>query len=115
MPVYVQYGRWIGDIVLHGSLGESLLTSYAIEEEILEKFEAGGAATTLEEYNRIAGELNQYGIEKFWTIWGPMAPQYLAVQPWIIGFNAKLRLGNGQYNTVFTRLWIDQDLKEMGH
>ena len=26
VPVYVQYGRWIGDIVLHGSLGESLLT-----------------------------------------------------------------------------------------
>ena len=80
------------------------------------KFEAGGAATTIEEYNRIAGELNQYGIEKFWTIWGPMAPQYLAVQPWIIGFNAELRLGMGQYNTVFTRLWVDSQLKKaMGH
>ena len=80
------------------------------------KFEAGGAATTIKEYNRIAGELNQYGIEKFWTIWGPMAPQYLAVQPWIIGFNAELRLGMGQYNTVFTRLWVDSQLKKaMGH
>ena len=37
VPAYVQYGRWIGDIVLHGSLGESLLTSYAIEEAILER------------------------------------------------------------------------------
>ena len=80
------------------------------------KFEAGGAATTIKEYNRIAGELNQYGIEKFWTIWGPMAPQYLAVQPWIIGFNAEFRLGMGQYNTVFTRLWVDSQLKKaMGH
>jgi len=76
------------------------------------KYEAGGAATTLEEYNRIAGELNQYGIEKFWTIWGPMPSQYLAIQPWIIGFNAELNLGEGQYNTVFTRLWIDQELKD---
>ena len=37
MPVWVQYGRWIGDILLHGSLGESLLTSYAVEEAILER------------------------------------------------------------------------------
>ena len=25
VPVYVQYGRWLGDIFLHGSLGESLM------------------------------------------------------------------------------------------
>ena len=35
VPVYVQYGRWIRDILLHGTLGESLLGSYAIEEKIL--------------------------------------------------------------------------------
>jgi len=37
VPVYVQYGRWIGEIVLHGSLGESLLTGYAVREAILER------------------------------------------------------------------------------
>ncbi len=37
VPAWVQYGRWIGDILLHGSLGESLLTSYAVEEAILER------------------------------------------------------------------------------
>jgi len=37
VPVYVQYGRWIGDIVLHGSLGESLLTGYSVGEAILER------------------------------------------------------------------------------
>ena len=25
VPVYVQYGRWIGEILRHGSLGESLM------------------------------------------------------------------------------------------
>ena len=25
VPVWVQYGRWLGDIFVHGSLGESLL------------------------------------------------------------------------------------------
>ena len=76
------------------------------------KYEAGLAATTIEEQNRIAGELDQYAIEKFWTIWGGMAPQYNAFQPWVIGYNGEGNLGVGQVNTVFTRVWIDQDLKE---
>ena len=37
VPVWVQYGRWIGGIFLHGTLGESLLGGNAIEEEILDK------------------------------------------------------------------------------
>ena len=37
VPVYVQYGRWIRDILLYGSLGESLLGGYAIEEKILNR------------------------------------------------------------------------------
>ena len=35
VPAYVQYGRWIGDIVLHGSLGESLMGDWSVEEKIL--------------------------------------------------------------------------------
>ena len=36
VPVHVQYGRWIGDILLHGTLGESLFrTDMTIEEKIL--------------------------------------------------------------------------------
>ena len=34
VPVYVQYGRWIGDIVLHGSLGESLVSRFSVKEKI---------------------------------------------------------------------------------
>ncbi len=37
VPAYVQYARWIGDILLHGSLGESLLTSYTVEEAIFDR------------------------------------------------------------------------------
>ena len=33
-PIYVQYGRWIGDIVLHGSLGQSLLGRFSVNERI---------------------------------------------------------------------------------
>jgi len=35
VPVYVQYGRWIGNIFRHGSLGESLLGRWAVEEKII--------------------------------------------------------------------------------
>ena len=38
VPVYVQYGRWIRDIFLHGTLGESLSGGYAIEEQILDRW-----------------------------------------------------------------------------
>ena len=34
-PVYVQYGRWLGDILLQGTLGRSLMGDWAVEEKIL--------------------------------------------------------------------------------
>ena len=70
------------------------------------------AATTFEEVNRLAGEMDQYAIEKFWQIWGGMAPKYDAIQPWVKGFNGEFNVGNHQGVTVFTRLWIDSQLKE---
>ena len=37
VPVHVQYGRWIGEIFLHGSLGESLIGGWSVEERIVER------------------------------------------------------------------------------
>ena len=37
VPVHVQYGRWIGDIFRHGSLGESLMGRGAVEEKIIDR------------------------------------------------------------------------------
>jgi peptide/nickel transport system permease protein len=34
-PIYVQYGRWLGDILLNGSLGTSLLHEWEVGERIL--------------------------------------------------------------------------------
>ena len=42
-PIYVQYGRWIGDIFLRGSLGDSLRSGVPVTEKI-----AGRLATTFE-------------------------------------------------------------------
>ena len=35
VPVHVQYGRWIGDIFRHGTLGQSLFGGWAVEERII--------------------------------------------------------------------------------
>ena len=37
VPVHVQYGRWIGDILLHASLGRSLMGGWTVEERILDR------------------------------------------------------------------------------
>ena len=37
VPVYVQYGRWLGDILLHGDLGESLVGGPPVTEKILDR------------------------------------------------------------------------------
>ena len=38
VPVHVQYGRWIGGIIRHGSLGHSLIGSRrAVEEKIIDR------------------------------------------------------------------------------
>jgi ABC-type oligopeptide transport system substrate-binding subunit len=94
------------------TMGLSWNTSNPQDPDYDAMHKAAAAATTLEEQHRIVKELDQYGIEKFWTIWGPMAPQYAAVQPWVIGYNGEKRLAAGQYNTIFSRLWIDQELKD---
>ncbi len=40
VPVHVQYGRWMGGILLHGTLGESLLGGATVEEKIIGRLPA---------------------------------------------------------------------------
>jgi peptide/nickel transport system permease protein len=37
VPIYVQYGRWVGNLVMHGSLGTSLRGNRDIMQEILHR------------------------------------------------------------------------------
>ena len=78
--------------------------------------EVAKVATTIEEQDRLAGEMDMYAISRFWAIWGPVSPQFRVTQPWIKGYNGEGGLGSGRQNLIFTRIWIDQELKEaMGH
>ena len=37
VPVYVQYGRWMGGIFLHGTLGNSLISGWTVEDKIISR------------------------------------------------------------------------------
>ncbi|MBA7620015.1 Dipeptide transport system permease protein DppB [subsurface metagenome] len=38
LPIHVQYGRWMGDLIMHGSLGQSLWTDEPVTDEIIRRF-----------------------------------------------------------------------------
>ena len=74
------------------------------------------AASTLDEQNRLAKEANMYIIENQFRVWGPETPQFQATQPWIVGYNGEMRLGDGETQSFLAYLWIDSALKAaMGH
>ena len=73
-------------------------------------------AATIEEQNRWVKAANMHVVEQQWSITGPLSPQFNVAQPWVKGYNGEVSLSwRGQYSTVLTRVWVDQDLKrEMG-
>jgi peptide/nickel transport system permease protein len=37
MPIHLQYGKWMGGMLLHGTFGESLMGNWTVEERILRR------------------------------------------------------------------------------
>ena len=78
--------------------------------------EAAEAATTIEEQKPLVKKADMYVIEKHWQIWGLKMPFFVVLQPWVKGYNGEYIFDGSNYPTLWTRLWIDQELKkEMGH
>ena len=75
-------------------------------------WEARQAATTLDEAYALSKEMDMHVIEQQWIIWGPLFPAFTVHQPWVIGYNGEGGFGGSQNHVVFSRLWIDQDLKD---
>ncbi len=74
------------------------------------------AATTVEEQQRPIRDMDMLSIERHWMVWGPLPPAFNVHQPWIIGYSGEGGMGSMQNLTVFSRLWVDNELKEeMGH
>ena len=78
--------------------------------------EAAEAATTLEEQQRLVREAAIYSTEQHWRLWGSRVPQFNVLQPWVIGYNGEVDLGDMDRWVLVARFWIDSELKEaMGY
>lgn len=79
-------------------------------------FDAAQAADDVEEQQRVVREIDLYLARIHALVWSPKPPQFNVNQSWVKGYNGEIDLGWGDRNAVFSRIWIDQDLKrDMGH
>ena len=74
--------------------------------------EKARTATTVAELQPLSREGLFYVTKKHWYIWSPMAPWFNFTQPWVQGFAGDHYFAGDNANSVFARLWIDQDMKE---
>ena len=111
------YGTAANPLVGLRFLSSGPYNSAAVEDPVYDAmYEAAGAATTIEELQRLVKEADMYPIERHWWVWGPMNPVFDAIQPWVKGYNGEFRLRAVTQNFWAARLWIDQEMKEaMGH
>ena len=92
--------------------GHKINASAGSDPEIDELCERSESATTIEEQNQAYKRVNVRLSELHWFLTGPVTPQFNVAQPWIKGYNGEVAISiNGQYSTVLTRVWVDQDLK----
>jgi len=69
-------------------------------------------ATSVAELQSASTQAAMMVTENHWYISSPLAPWYNFSQPWVQGFNGDWYSGMWQKNSVYARLWIDQNLKE---
>ena len=75
-------------------------------------YDGAQTSATLDEAYALVKKLDYRIAEEHWQIWGPLFPAFTVHQPWVIGYNAEGGFGGMQNMVVFSRLWIDQELKE---
>ena len=69
-------------------------------------------AATGDEYRRLAKALDMYVIEQHRYLWGVKFATFNVAQPWIVGYNGEMGLGNCAWNGPYSRVWIDSQLKD---
>ena len=78
-------------------------------------YEAARDAATIEEQQRAVKAADMYFTKNHIYVWGPNAPKFNAVQPWVRGYAGEQSLGMDDRMAILTRLWFDNELKkEMG-
>ena len=75
-------------------------------------YEAARDAATIEEQQRAVKEADMYFTKNHIYVWGPNAPKFNAVQPWVRGYAGEQSLGSSDRNLILSRLWFDNELKK---
>ena len=72
-------------------------------------------AATIEEQQRAVKAADMYNMKNHFYLWGPNAPKFNAVQPWVRGYAGEQSLGSDDRMAILARLWFDHEMKtEMG-
>ena len=105
------------NVLRHGGHSTSLWNVPGFKvAELDAMIEAAESATSIAERQRLSREADMYMIEKHSYVWGPKAGKYMALQPWVTGYNGEVHFGGQHRLPIFARLWIDSELKESkGH
>ena len=74
--------------------------------------EVVAASSDENEYRRLAKKLDLYVLEQHFYIWGVKVPTFNVAQPWIVGYNGEMGIGNCGWEGPYNRLWIDSELKD---
>ena len=69
-------------------------------------------ATTGDEYRQMAKALDLYVVEQHRYLWGPLVPSFTVSQPWLVGYNGEMQMGNCGWTEIYPRLWVDSQLKD---
>jgi peptide/nickel transport system substrate-binding protein len=78
-------------------------------------YEAARDAATIEEQQRAVKAADMYFTSNHVYVWGPNAPKFNAVQPWVRGYAGENSLGSDDRMAILARLWFDHGMKtEMG-
>ena len=72
------------------------------------------SATDLKDFKQYGIDVDMYFIGQHWLIWHGSLGNFVFYQPWLGNYNGAFP--HQSYNLIFSRTWIDQELKEeMGH
>ena len=78
--------------------------------------DAAQSTSDQEELLRLATQMDDYFVKEMWTVWLPVTPQYMLVQPWLKGYRGEDGGGDEGWMTHLKYTWIDLKLqKDMGH
>lgn len=87
--------------------------TYYSDPAVDKKFEAASAERDAAARIKVFKELNHFYIEKLVPqVWIPTPAVFAAWWPWVKNYNGEIANGAVRQGTIYSRLWIDQNLKK---